>query len=187
MPQPRRDCSNSTAYFFTVSLRDRHSDLLITQIDLLRAAFDAVLGPRPVVVEATVVMPEHLHTIWRVPREDMDYVTRWQQIKATFTLGLRRGSPWRAGVWTRQLRDDHEVAEHVDYVHFNPVRHGLVARAGGWDHSTVHDSVRLGRLPAGALDAAAMDGPTRLYGERDELVNLLQPTAFTVHPRAASA
>src|SRR4051812_25918230 len=110
MVQYRRNLVPGGTFFFTVTLRDRRSDLLVRHADLLRAAFNTVKAKRPFRTDAIVVLPEHLHAIWTLPADDTDYATRWRAIKAAFVGALTRdgipvqhNSRGEAGVWQRRF------------------------------------------------------------------------------------
>jgi putative transposase len=146
-------------YFFTVNLADRSRQLLTERIDLLRGAVRQVKSRHPFEGVAWVVLPEHLHAIWILPPGDVDFSTRWLLIKATFSRGiareehvrtsrLRKGERgiWQHRFWEHFVRDEDDLRRHVDYVHFNPVKHGHVARASDWPHSSTHRYVRQGIL-----------------------------------------
>ena len=98
------------SYFFTVNLVDRRRALLTDHIDLLRAAFRQVRARHPFAIEATVVLPDHLHAIWTLPEADADFALRWRLIKSAFSLrvpGGERISASRAtrgerGIWQRR-------------------------------------------------------------------------------------
>lgn len=154
----RADAAGGT-YFFTVNLADRRSDSLVRHIDELRTAMKTVIVSHPFAIPAMVVLPEHLHAIWRLPKDDADYPTRWALIKAGFSrqfpkdeqVGASRRSKRERGIWQRrywehQIRDDADLAQHVDYIHFNPVKHGLVSRPADWPHSTLHRYIDRGLL-----------------------------------------
>lgn len=113
----------------------------------------------PFEIVAMVVLPDHLHAVWCLPEGDADYPKRWSLIKAGFSRGLPRTESIRAsrlgkrerGIWQRrywehQIRDDGDLARHVDYVHFNPVRHGYVKQAAEWPYSSIHRFIREGRV-----------------------------------------
>lgn len=107
-----------------------------------------------------VVLPDHLHTIWTLPPDDADYSGRWRAIKSRFSRTLahddvrlnrnRRGEFdfWQRRFWEHLLRDDDDFARHVDYIHYNPVKHGLVTSPSAWPLSSIHAFVRAGILPA---------------------------------------
>src|SRR6202162_4532678 len=165
--------------FFTVNLAERKSRLLIDHIDCLRAAFRYARTRHPFTIEAIVVLPDHLHSIWSLPENNADFATRWRLIKATFSRALPAGeriSPsrlrkgergiWQRRYWEHTLRDERDSARHVDYVHFNPVKHGLVSRVREWPHSSFQLYVRQGLLPADWAGDVSEVGAG--YGERRE-------------------
>ena len=112
-----------------------------------------------------VVLPDHLHCIWTLPPGDADFSARWHDIKSRFSaripreewLSERRLRTGERGIWQRRfwehaIRDDRDFATHVDYIHFNPVKHGHAARVADWRYSSFHRYVTKGLLP---LDWAA--------------------------------
>jgi putative transposase len=132
-------------FFFTVNLADRSKTLLINRIVELRESLKRVLDTHPFHIDAMVVMPEHLHAIWTLPPEDTDYATRWALIKAGFSRKLpkierisgSRSSKGERGIWQRrywehQIRDEIDFARHVDYIDYNPVKHGYVKSPCDW-------------------------------------------------------
>lgn len=148
-------------YFFTVNLLERNRRLLVDHIQLLRTAFGDAREARPFEVIAAVVLPDHLHGMWRLPPGDADNATRWAHIKSTFSRSLptvehrspRRIAKAERGIWQRRywkhlIRDERDLIAHVDYVHFNPVKHGHVERVAEWPCSTFHRFVARGDLPA---------------------------------------
>jgi putative transposase len=160
MTSYRRNFVPGGSYFFTVNLANRRSRLLTEHIDLLRAAFRHVRARHPFTVEATVILPDHLHAIWTLPEDDIDFATRWQLIKGMFSrklptteaVSVSRASKRERGIWQRRywehtLRDEGDFERHVDYIHFNPVKHGHVGRVGNWPYSTFHRMVKLGVYP----------------------------------------
>jgi putative transposase len=85
----RRNQIAGGTYFFTVTLRDRSSDVLVRHIGLLRNAFRTVRAERPFTIDAIVILPDHLHAVWTLPDGDADYSVRWRAIKSNFTHELR--------------------------------------------------------------------------------------------------
>ncbi len=158
MVQYRRARVGGGAYFFTVALEDRRSHLLTGHVELLRESFRAVHSKHPFDLDAIVIMPEHLHAIWVLPKDDADYATRWQLIKTRFTRALRatgvavptrlNGEPsvWQRRYWEHLIRDEEDWQRHRDYIFYNPVKHGLVGRVIDWPHSSFHRMVRHGEL-----------------------------------------
>jgi putative transposase len=160
MSRYRRAHIPGGTFFFTVTLDDRSSDALVRHIELLRRIYSLVQGRRPFTMIAICVLPAHLHAIWSLPAEDPDFSTRWNLIKAGFSRGLpaqssrspskiarREKGIWQRRYWEHVIRDDADMARHVDYVHFNPVKHGLVSRVRDWPHSSFHQHVANGLLP----------------------------------------
>ena len=145
-------------YFFTLATENRRK-LLATadSIQILRQAFRHVMKNRPFVVEAAVILPDHLHCIWRLPKGDQDYPTRWRLIKTWFTKNSNLPSTlstshskikkvekgfWQRRYWEHCLRDEADFLKHLEYIHFNPVKHGLVNRPEDWPYSTIHRNIR---------------------------------------------
>lgn len=178
MTNYRRANVAGAAYFFTVNLLDRRSALLVEYTGLLREAFQYAQLRHPYTTEAMVVLPAHLHVIWTLPPGDADFPTRWRLIKTEFTRGLPRGEArsasrvskgergiWQRRYWEHLIRDEQDFTRHVDYIHINPVKHGLVQQAADWPHSTLHKFVANGILPA---DWAGSSGMQIGCGERDD-------------------
>lgn len=175
MVQYRRQRIAGASVFFTHVLADRQSLLLHEHIDLLRAAYVHVRSKWPFVTRAMVVLPEHLHCIWQLPEHDADYSGRWRLIKARFaaalrhrgvTLGPRIGSDygvWQRRFWEHTLRDEDDLRRHADYIHINPLKHGLVQRVRDWPHSSFHRYVARGDMPPDWGDAEPV--PPGCYGE----------------------
>ena len=140
--------------FFTACLADRGSDLLVREFDRLRAAVRTTRAERPFGIEAWVVLPDHMHCVWRLPDGDSDFSTRWSLIKAQFTLSFdvehRRASHikrrerglWQRRFWEHHIRDEVDFLAHVRYCWINPVKHGLVSDPGDWPYSSYHRDVR---------------------------------------------
>jgi len=157
MPQYVRAYVPGGAYFFTVGLLERRGRLLTENIEALREALRSVRDRRPFRIDAIVILPDHLHCIWTLPPNDADFSTRWRLIKSSFAravapgerLSIRRQMKHERGVWQRRfwehaIRDQGDYDAHLDYIHFNPVKHGWVPRVAEWPHSSFHRFVRLG-------------------------------------------
>lgn len=149
----RRNFVPGESYFFTVNLADRRSSLLIERIDSLRRAFRYARAGHPFTLDAIVVLPDHLHTIWTLPPGDLDFANRWRLIKTEFSRALKPNQPaspsrsakgerdiWQRRYWEHTLRDEIDFQRHCDYIHFNPVKHGVamswrwfaIVLLGGW-------------------------------------------------------
>lgn len=160
MSNYRRARVEGATWFFTVVLAERGSHLLTDHIGLLRAAVRASRHERPFRVEAAVVLPDHLHAILTLPPGDSDFPTRWRLIKARFShalpssewIGPSRADKRERGIWQRRywehlIRDREDFHRHVEYCHFNPVKHGLVERVRDWPWSSFHRYVAQGVYP----------------------------------------
>ena len=155
----RRNRVPGGTYFFTVTLRDRSSRLLIEHIGSLRAAFRSVRHSQPFRIDAIVILPDHLHTIWTLPEGDASYPERWQAIKSSFTHALVKSGVavkrnkkgeyalWQRRYWEHTLTDEDDYRQHVDYIHFNPVKHGWVKQVADWPYSSFHRYVQKDLLP----------------------------------------
>jgi len=148
-------------FFFTVTLADRSSDLLVRHVERLRAAYAAARKRDPFETIAICVLPDHMHAIWALPPDDADFSRRWSLIKHDFSCGLpenpqksrskiarREKGIWQRRYWEHAIRDDADLSRHIDYIHFNPVKHRLVTRTCDWPHSSFHRYVAQGFLPA---------------------------------------
>jgi putative transposase len=148
-------------FFFTVTLADRSSDLLVRHVARLRRAYVAAQKRDPFETIAVCVLPDHMHAIWALPPDDADFSRRWSLIKHDFSCGLpenpqrtrskiarREKGIWQRRYWEHAIRDEADLSRHIDYIHFNPVKHRLVTRACDWPHSSFHRYVARGFLPA---------------------------------------
>jgi len=158
MTDYRRFYHPGASWFFTVNLVERKGNrLLIDKIDLLREAFIHVKKSHPYKMDAVVILPEHLHCILTLPAGDSDFSTRWGLIKAYFsrhienkervsTSRMKRGERglWQRRFWEHLIRDEADYQQHMDYIHWNPVKHGWVDSVKDWPHSSFHQHVRNG-------------------------------------------
>jgi putative transposase len=162
-------------YFFTVALADRRSRLLLEEIGALRQAFGYVKQRLPFEVEAIVVLPEHLHAIWRLPEGDCDFSTRWMMLKGWFSRALpttearstsriskRERGIWQRRFWEHLIRDEADFERHLDYIHFNPVKHGHADSPSAWPYSSFRKLVARGWYE---LDWAAGDAVKQMERE----------------------
>jgi putative transposase len=160
MPDYRRNRIAGGCYFFTVNLLDRRSDLLIAEIGALRDAVREARLTRPFHIDAWVVLPDHLHCLWTLPPGDADFPNRWRTIKALFSrcvahpqdrrpslVRKREAGVWQRRYWEHTIRDDADYAAHMDYIHFNPVKHGLAEHPAAWPFSSFLRCVALGVYP----------------------------------------
>lgn len=145
-------------YFFTVNLLKRYpNNLLVQHIDLLRRVVQDVRYKWPFHINAWVILPDHMHCIWTLPDGDTDFTNRWRLIKAGFSrrfpgiekLSTSRSKRGERGIWQRRfwehvLRDLDDYANHMDYIHYNPVKHGYVSQVRDWPYSSFHRCVEQG-------------------------------------------
>lgn len=161
MTNYRRQRIKGGCYFFTVNLADRRQTLLTDRIAILRQAFRQTQTAHPFTIEAIVILPDHLHAIWTLPEGDDDFSLRWRQIKAAFSRAVAKGevlSPsrkakaergiWQRRFWEHAIRDDADYGAHVDYIHYNPVKHGHAERVADWPYSSFQRFVSRGVYPA---------------------------------------
>lgn len=144
----RRSAIPGSTLFFTVNLRSRRSDLLTRHVGALRQAVADVQQKQPFIINAWVVLPEHMHCIWTLPPGDKDFSQRWRALKRYFTQALRMQNIWQPRFWEHTLRDERDYRRHVDYCYFNPVKHGWVACVQEWPYFSFHRDVRRGLYPA---------------------------------------
>jgi putative transposase len=161
----RRTDAAGASYFFTVVTYRRQP--IFTEapiIRMLERAIERVQERRPFVMEAQVVLPDHLHSLWTLPEGDSDYPTRWRLIKEAFTrvyvpaYGLiwqdrrrhARGerTVWQRRYWEHLIRDERDFSAHLEYIHLNPVRHKLVTAPRDWPYSTFLEWVAKGSYDA---------------------------------------
>jgi putative transposase len=178
MPNYRRNRVAGGTYFFTLALADRRTDLLVKEVAALRASVSRALALYPFSIDAWVVLPEHLHAVWTLPEGDADFSTRWTLIKRGFSARLPKAESrsasrlakgergiWQRRFWEHTIRDDADFLRHVDYVHFNPVKHGHVSNAKDWPFSSFQRAVARGDYPA---DWGGADELAGEFGERPE-------------------
>jgi putative transposase len=155
--QYRRSNTEGSSYFFTVNLAGRNKTTLVDHVDLLREVVERVCSRHPFIIDAIVILPEHLHALWTLPEGDKDYPKRWSLIKSgvsrtlplTESRSVSRIKKGERGIWQRRywehlVRDERDFERHVDYIHYNPVKHGYVGRADDWPFSRIQRAIRNG-------------------------------------------
>lgn len=148
-------------FFFTVVTFQRRSILATKEnIRTLTRAIYQVQSQYPFTLDALVALPDHLHALWTLPEGDGDYGKRWGLIKAMFSKGIkgdsfqkdinpsrlkrRETTVWQRRFWEHAIRDDEDFQKHFDYIHYNPMKHGLVGNVIDWPYSTFHRYVKQG-------------------------------------------
>lgn len=182
MPNYRRVRDAGGTFFFTVVTEGR-APILTTPLgrECLSNALRTTLQRWPVTVRAMVLLPDHLHAIWTMPEDDVDYSTRWSEIKKAFVreylagggeeqpvsesrIRNHRRGIWQRRFWEHMVRRD-EFEEIAAYIHFNPVKHGLVRCPHEWEWSTFHQWVRDGKLSADWECVCDGPKPPRSFGD----------------------
>ncbi len=159
MPNYRRVWVPGGTYFFTVNLLERQRSLFLDHVAQLRAAWRAVGLARPFVTDAVVILPDHFHCIWTLPEGDADFATRMAHLKSHFSRAIpmherrsihriqkRERGIFQRRFWEHQIRDQDDLNHHINYIHFNPVKHGYVLNPADWQFSSIHRYVREGKL-----------------------------------------
>ncbi|MQM40200.1 REP-associated tyrosine transposase [wastewater metagenome] len=152
-------------YFFTVVTRYRRPLFCDDGLRrLLGAAIRAVARYRPFRTEAIVLLPDHLHCMWSLPRGDPDFSGRWRLIKRYVSTRAGDKRIWQPRFWEHRVRNDVDFRHHLDYIHYNPVKHGFVTAPGEWAWSSFHRFVRAG-VYAAEWGTAPPDTPDRVGRE----------------------
>lgn len=162
MPKYIRSYTQGATYFFTLISYNRRK--ILCEADFLKAfkaSIKHIQQHYPFEIIAWVQLPDHLHCIWKMPENDANYSMRWSQIKRLTTqacpqyyltkseLSYSKSKRHERGIWQRrflehQIRDESDFIRHMDYLHYNPVKHGLVKRVTDWPYSSFHRCVREG-------------------------------------------
>src|SRR5438105_4582454 len=150
MVRYRRNRIQGGTFFLTLALKDRRSTALVDHVSVLRASFRVTRQERPFAVDAIVILPDHLHAILTLPEDDADFAGRWRRIKGHFSTGLLAAGMavsrhangelalWQRRYWEHTIRNEDDFVRHIDYIHYNPVKHRLVTRVRDWPHSSFH-------------------------------------------------
>jgi len=167
----RRAFHQGACYFFTLNPADRSKHLLVDYVEVLRQAVRDVRNNHPFEIIAWTVLPDHLHAVWQLPQGDTDFSTRWGLIKANFSRALpkeesvsvSRRSRGERGIWQRRfwehlIRDERDLQLHVDYTHYNPVKHGHVQCVVDWPYSSFHLYLKRGWVTSDWGCSGTFDG-----------------------------
>jgi putative transposase len=182
MPNYRRWRTPGGIVFLTVVTYARQRILCQDNArELLHRVMDETRKGRPWVMKGMVLLPDHMHMLWGLPEDDDDFSGRVALIKKRFThawLALagqesrttraqrrwRRRGVWQPRFWEHQIPDARDYAMHLDYIHFNPVKHGLVRRVVDWPFSSFHRYVRLGWYQLDWAGTSDLPGTVAHYG-----------------------
>ncbi len=158
----RRAKIKGGTYFFTVATYKRAKFLCEEEnVQLLRESFKKVMAKYPFKIDAFVLLPDHSHCIWTLPPDDFDFSTRWKLIKSNFSrkcndvykqqkISLSRRNKneqavWQRRFWEHSIRDEKDFKNHVEYIHYNPVKHCLTDAPKRWEFSSFHRYVKTGK------------------------------------------
>ena len=172
----RRARIKGGTYFFTLVTFKRVKIFSDPEnVELLRQAMKYVMKNHPFSIDAMVVVPDHLHCIWTLPQGDEDFSTRWRLIKGYFTRNCdmqyrqqtsdarkkkKEQAVWQKRFWEHVIKDETDFVRHVEYIHYNPVKHGLAGAPKDWEYSSFHRYVATEQY---SLDWGA--GKTLDFGE----------------------
>jgi putative transposase len=147
-------------YFFTLVSFNRCSIFSTPEaVEKLRNAFRYTLERHPFTIVASVILPDHMHFIWTLPSQASNFSMYWRLIKSHFTRNWRsqgvksesesrqqkgEADVWQRRFWEHAIRDELDLSRHVDYIHYNPVKHGLVIAPADWKYSSFGKYVRDG-------------------------------------------
>jgi putative transposase len=177
----RRALVPGATYFFTVNTYLRQKVLTFPPfLQAIREEFGRVKMEHPFTIDAFVLLPDHLHCVWTLPQGDIDYALRWSLIKRRVSqatkhliepqvsrsrqqrheLGL-----WQRRFWEHQIRDEEDFIKHVDYIHWNPVKHGYTSHVRDWTYSSFHQYVKRRIYPRDWASGPALQDFDDKYGE----------------------
>jgi putative transposase len=183
LPEYRRIKKAGGTYFFTVATQGRRPILTSPEVrQALREGISRVRQTMPFSIEAWVLLPDHLHAIWTLPEHDDRIAARWAVIKSCVTkrcknllgpeenVSISRSRRKEAGVWQRRfwdhvIRDDLDFQRHLDYLHWNPVKHGYAKTPMDWPYSTIHRFVAQGFYPPNWGGEGVDESPADNFGE----------------------
>lgn len=175
MPNYRRNYSGNLYFFTVVTFGRRKLFGVQRNREVLRESIEATRRDSPWETVAIVLLPDHLHAIWRLPENDSDYAGRVGAIKKRFTraylshggedlpvtagqLRHRRRGVWQPRFWEHTIRDARDFHMHLDYIHINPMKHGLAALPGDWPWSSFHRYVKMGWYEPGWVGRVDLPG-----------------------------
>ena len=155
MSEYRRLYRQQGWYFFTVVTYNREKILIQPDnLKRLRLSFHHVMKKYPFIMDAVVILPDHIHCIWRLPPDDDDFSTRWRLIKRYFSISMNASltkraekKVWQRRFWEHLLRNEADWHTHMDYIHYNPVKHGYVQSPYDWPYGSFRRAVKQGLYP----------------------------------------
>jgi putative transposase len=183
MPDYRRLRIKGSTVFITLVTFNR-SPFLVSSISLqtLKYTWKTVGKAFPFTTDAVCVLPDHLHMMITLPENDSDYSLRIREIKRLFTrrytasvgevafrnysrIDKKEATIWQRRFWEYTIRDEQDYENHFNYIHYNPVKHGLVKNVSSWPWSSFHRHVRMGIYEPGWGDDLVLDDQKNVFGE----------------------
>ncbi len=172
MPNYRRSRTKGGTFFFTVVTHNRQAIFKNTEnIRTLRQVINEVCRELPFKEIACVIMHDHMHSLWELPEGDHDFSKRWGLIKARFTKSLRcnvagdfNQKIWQQRFWEHEIKSTKDLNNHIDYLHYNPVKHGYVDKVSDWKYSSFHRFVNDGYYDIN-WGCNVVINETNIYGE----------------------
>jgi len=183
MPEYRRMKIPGGTYFFTLVTYGRHNIFSIPKVrSILHESIEYVKNRHPFTMVAFCILPDHIHFIWHLPAGDADYSMRIGQIKSRFSKQYklmldntiersisremrRELSIWQRRFWEHWIQDEADLNRHIDYIHYNPVKHGLVSSVREWKESSFHSFVEAGYYEINWGEGYQVDEKKYQYGE----------------------
>jgi len=183
MPEYRRILYQGGTYFFTLVTYKRQKIFLSHDVSFIfYESLEHIQRLHPFTNVAYCIMPDHIHLIWRLPEDDANYSMRISQIKRRFARAFvkKYGIPvvrnmqhekrreltiWQRRFWEHLIRDEADLNQHIDYIHYNPVKHGMVDRVCDWVDSSFHRYVQEGYYDANWSEGCKTNEKDNHYGE----------------------
>ena len=152
MSEYRRGYQAGGNYFFTLVTYQRYPIFANSEnVNLFKVSMNKVKKKYPFALNAIVILPDHLHCLWKLPENDKDFSTRWRLIKRYFSIELntsinhrKEKEVWQRRFWEHLIRDEDDWKKHMDYIHYNPVKHGFVNFPRDWKYSSFNYWVEKG-------------------------------------------
>lgn len=143
----------SGVYWFFTVVTHKRAPFLITSEALsgLKGATRECRERYPFEVDGWVLLADHLHCIWKLPENDLDYSRRWSIIKRKFTQQYRdmniQPPFWQKRFWAHALTDENDYKNHMNYIHYNPVKHKVAKSPEEWRWTSLHRYQKAGLYP----------------------------------------
>ncbi len=167
MSKLRRLIDDRTTYFISI-VTYRRNDILIKNRDLFWRSMNNIIKKHDIDLIAWIVLPDHIHLVADFKEYAMSNIM--QRMKMSFASGFRKrakmtsGRVWQHRFWDHIIRDEKDLNCHLDYIHYNPVKHGFVNSPFDWKEPSIHDFLKRGLYSKdwGSRETICFDGE---YGE----------------------